>query len=175
VADEAKEARTDLMVAVFLTVAFLAVAALALLPMGRWRLLLTWGRGYLVLWGAILGLSTLLVFAMRALRINADDHFDAYLLSNGALTGLLVAAWAAWVALLVDGAAAGAPTWAAVLLYALGLVSSWNGFGIVTMFYQGSFYKRIGLPVSVLGFALFAAWPPAARATFGRLFGLFAP
>jgi hypothetical protein len=173
VTDEEKEGRLDLGIAIVLSVAFLAVAALVLLPMGRGRLWLAWGRGYLVLWAALLGLSTLLVFAMRMLRVNADDHFDAFLLSNAALSTLLVGGWAAFTALLVDGAAHGAPLWMAAALYTLGLVSSWNGFGVVSMFYQGSFYKTIGLPVSVLGFVLFAAWPPAARATFGRLFGLF--
>lgn len=172
-ADTVKEVQQNIMIAFALIVAFLAVAALLLLPFGRGEVWLGFAKGYLVWWYVLVLATIALTLFFRVSRIDDDTHFDAYLLLNAAVSGVVVLGWAAFAALLANGGAAGAPIWLAAIIFALGLVSSHNVYGVVTMFYEGTFYRNINLPAALGGFVLFAAWPASARFLFGWFFGLF--
>jgi hypothetical protein len=59
------------------------------------------------------------------------------------------------------------------LLYGLGLVGAWFGFGVVTGFFTGSLYRMAGLVVSALGFVGFVLFPAIAQGVFGWFFALW--
>ncbi len=45
-------------------------------------------------------------------------------------------------------------------------------FAVTTAFYCGSIYKVVDLPLALIAYLVFAAWPAAARALYGWLFTL---
>lgn len=156
-----------------LNFAFLAVAAVVLLPMGQWRLVPRLLLGYWVLWGALGILTAATVVIIRRFRVDTDVPSDAYLLSNAFAAAVVMACFAAFAALLMGSAAAGAPLWAAAILYVVGLLSSWIAFTVVSTVYPGTLYRDVNLAVAVGGYLLFAAWPAAARFAFGWFLRLF--
>lgn len=167
------QVRDDAFWASVLNFAFLAVAALLLWPIGHGRLVLRLLMAYWLLWGVLGVVTVAIALVIRRFRVDTDVPSNAYLLSNAFIGAVVTACWAAFAALLTGGAAAGEPVWAAGILYVVGLLSSWIAFTVVSMVYQGTLYRSVNLPVALLGFVLFAAWPAAARATFGWFFRLF--
>jgi hypothetical protein len=165
--------REDLFWASVLNLMFLAVAAALLLPIGEGRMLLRLLAGYWVLWGVLGIITAVTVVIIRRFRVDTDRMSDAYLLSNLAPGAVVTACWAAFAALLAGSAAAGEPLWAAVIVYAVGLVASWIAFTVVSTIYQGTLYRDVNLPVALGGFALFAAWPAAARFAIGWFLRIF--
>lgn len=147
----------------------LLVIGLMLLPIGRWRLLWELTRGFAVLWGVLLLAAWLVAFIQLKLRVSDDPPSDAYLLSNAAVGVVLLVVWGGYTALLVRASATGAPVWMAVLLYAAGVLAAHAAFSAACAIYTGTFYRMINLVTAVAAFALFSAWPPAARALFGWL------
>jgi hypothetical protein len=129
--------------------------------------------GYWVLWGVLGILTAATVLVIRRLRVDTDVPSRAYLLSNVVASAVVTALWAAFAAVLAGSAAAGAPLWAAALLYVVGLLSSWIAFTVVSTVYPGTLYRAVNLAVSLGGYVLFAAWPAAARFTFGWFPRLF--
>ena len=61
---------------------------------------------------------------------------------------------------------------AAVVLYGIGLLSSYLAFAVATSFYQGSIYKVVALPLALIAYLAFCLWPAAARAIYGWFFAL---
>lgn len=147
----------------------LAASALVLLPLGRWGLLWTLVRAFLVLWGVLYLAAGIMQRVQRLLRIEDDPPTDAYVLTNLAVGLLLLVPWSGYVALVMRESAHGAPAWIAAPLYVMGLLVSHAGFGTVSVIYGGSIYRTVNAVVAVGGYALFALWPPAARAAFGWL------
>jgi hypothetical protein len=147
----------------------LVVAAVLLLPFGRGGVLWELARAFLVLWGVLLMAAGILQRIQHALRVEDDPPSDAFVLSNLAVSVVLLVIFTGYVALLLRGSAGGAPVWMAALLLVLGLLSSHAGYGIVSSVYAGTLYRTVNLAVALGGFALFAAWPAAARAAFGWL------
>lgn len=147
----------------------LAAIALILLPIGRWRLLWELTRGFAVLWGVLLLAAQLMYVLQRSLRVEDDPPSDAYVLSNMAVGVVLGVAWGGYSALLVRESAAGAPLWVSVLVHAAGVLAAHAAFSAACAVYTGSIYRMINLAAAAGSFALFAAWPAAARALFGWL------
>lgn len=150
-------------------VAILVVLAVILLPLRHWGLLWEITRAFMVLWGILLLASSLVLVLQRVLRVEDDPPSDAYVLSNLAVGVVLLVAWGGYTALLIRGSAAGAAWWVAVLLHVAGVLAAHAAFSDVSAIYGGSLYRRVNLVVAMGAFALFAAWPPAARALFGWL------
>jgi hypothetical protein len=147
----------------------LVVIAIILLPMGRWRLLWELTRGFAVLWGVLLLAAGLMYHIQRRLRVEDDPPSNAFVLSNMAVGVVLLVAWGGYSALLVRGSATGAPLWAAVLVHVAGVLAAHAAFSAICAVYTGSIYRMINLASAVGSFALFAAWPAAARTLFGWL------
>jgi hypothetical protein len=147
----------------------LAVMAAMLLPVRRWGLLWEFTRAFAVLWGVLLLAAWTMTLILHRLRVQDDPPSDAYLLSNAAVGVVLLVIWGGDTALLVRESARGAAPWMAVLLYAAGVLASHAAFSAVSAVYIGSFYRLINLGTGVGAFALFSAWPPAARVLFGWL------
>lgn len=171
-ADEQKELFEHLF-ADALTLVFLGLAALALWPLGRAALAWELTKGYGILWVVIASSILLLALYRRVFRVDVDDNFDAYVIPAILISGVIQAGWSAFAALAVRGAAAGAGLWTTAALYAVGFVSSYVAFGIVSAYYNGSLYKTINLPLSAASFVLFCLWPAAGRALYGWFFDLF--
>ena len=146
--------------------------------------LATWGlggSGPALSLAAGFGLFCLVTFCVpwfvagvqSALGVNMDDRYNAFVLSNLAVSATLLVAWAAFAALTFGGAAADAAIWRAALLYLLGLFSCHMAFTVMGEFYSGTFYRYNNLPIMAVAYVVFCAWPPAARFLFGWFFGLW--
>lgn len=171
-----EDERKDLFEIVFaaaVNLIFLALAALALWPLGRAALALALAKGYVVFWLTVRATAGALFLLQRAFRVNLYDHSDAYVISGIAVGGLMQAGWSAFAALAVRGFAADASAGAAVALYAVGALSCLAALYPVGAYYQGHIYKLANLIIAPLTFALFAAWPSAARAAFGWYIDFF--
>jgi hypothetical protein len=147
----------------------LAVIAAMLLPVRRWGLLWELTRAFAVLWGVLLLAAWLVYVIQQKLRVQDDPPSDAYVLSNMAVGVVLLLFWGGYTALLVRASATGAPLWLSVLVHAAGVLAAHAAFSAVCAVYTGSIYRMINLGTAVGAFALFAAWPAAARALFGWL------
>lgn len=163
----------EIVVALAVNLLFLALAALLLWPLGRAALAVSLAKGYVIFWLTVRATAGALDALHRAFRVNLYDHSDAYIISGLAVGGLMQAGWSAFAALAVGSFTADASAWAAVALYAVGALSCLAAFFVVSVFYQGHIYKFINIVLGPLTFALFAAWPSAARAAFGWYFNFF--
>jgi hypothetical protein len=152
---------------------FLAFAALALWPLGRARLALNLAKGYVVFWLTVRTAVGVLHILQRYFRVNLYDRSDAYIISGIAVSGVLQAGWSAFAALSVRGFTADASNWIDAALYAVGALSCIAALYPVSAYFQGGIYRLINLGVSTLSFALFCAWPAAARAAYGWYFNFF--
>ena len=163
----------EIVFALAVNLIFLALAALVLWPLGRAALALALAKGYVVFWLTVRATAGVLGMLHRAFRVNLYDHSDAYIISGLAVGGLMQAGWSAFAALAVRGFTADASAGVAVALYAVGALSCLAALYPVGAFYQGHIYKFTNLIIAPLTFALFAAWPAAARAAFGWYFDFF--
>jgi hypothetical protein len=154
-------------------VAFLALAALLLWPLGQsataWRLT----KGYWLFWIVMSLTAAALVLFRRVFRVGLDERLDAYVISALVVSGFLQVGWSAFAALVVRDPASGAPVLTAVVLYLVGLLSCWVAYNIVSAFYMGSIYRLVNLCLAAAAFVLFSVWPAAGRALYGWFFGTF--
>jgi hypothetical protein len=164
---------TDFVIALGINVAFLVVAALPLWALDRGMLTFSLAKGYGVLWLALIIASLLLASIHKVLRMNLYDRFDAFLITNTAVGGVLVAGWSAFAALSVRVAAAEVAFWKAGILYLIGLVSCWIAFNVATPFFTGWVYRFSNLITAAASFVLFALFPAAARVIFSWFFAFF--
>lgn len=159
--------------ALALNAVFLTLIALLLWPLDRSAMTLTLAKGYVVFW-VIVSVTALALFsAHKLLRVDLYARADAHMISNLLVGGLMQAGWSAFAALAVRNPAAAAPVWAALLLYAVGLLSCFVAFNVVSGFYTGQIYRIINLPLALISFVVFGAWPALGRLTYGRFFELF--
>lgn len=171
-----EEEQKDLFEVVFALVVnllFLALAALALWALGRARLAVILAKGYVVFWLTVRATVGLLFLFHQRFRMNIYDRSGAYIISGLVVGGLTVAGWSAFAALTVRNSTADASTWAAVALYAIGALSCFAATYPVGAYYQGGIYRFANVLVAPLSFALFCAWPAAARAAYGWYFDFF--
>ena len=171
--DRASAEAWQVIVAVALCLLLPALAALALWPAGMPGVGLTLLKGFGLFWLVVAVVFVAAAWVQRRLRADLYSHPDAFVVSNLLVSGLLMLGWTAFAALVTRDAAAAAGLWPAGLLYLLGLLSGVVACQVLGSFYSGHVYKFACLLVACAGFVLFAVWPGAARAAFGRLFGLF--
>ena len=171
--DRATAEAWQVIVAVLLCLLLPAVAALALWPAGMPGVGLGLLKGFGVFWLVVAVVFVSAAWVQRRLRVDLYSHPDAFVVSNLLVSGILMLGWTAFAALSMRDAAAAAGLWLAGALYLLGLLSGVVACQVLGSFYSGHVYKFACLMVACAGFVLFAAWPAAARATIGRLLGLF--
>ena len=171
--DRASAEAWQVIAAVALCLLLPALAALALWPAGAAGVGLTLLKGFGVFWVVVAVVFVAAAWVQRRLRVDLYSHPDAFVASNPLVGGVLMLGWTAFAALLMRDAAAAAGPWVACGLYLAGLLSGVVACQVLGSFYSGHVYKFACLLVACAGFGLFAVWPAAARATFGRLFGLF--
>ena len=171
--DRASAEAWQFIVATALCLLFPALVALLLWPAGRAGLGLGLFKGFCLFWPAVLVAYALTAFVHGRLRVDLYSHPNAFVRSNVAVSGLLAAGWAAFAALAARGAADGAPAWLAAVVYLFGLLSGVVAVQVVGSFFCGAIYKFASLAVACAAYVLFALWPGAARATYGRLFQVF--
>jgi hypothetical protein len=163
----------DMLLAQLLNVLYLGFFALLLWPAGKAAMALSLAKGYYILW-ATTGLTGVALYLIqRALRVDTDTHFDAFVISNLAHSVLMLAGWSAFAALAAQRFAAGASLWAAAAVYLVGFLSSYVACLALFAFYSGSIYKPVSLCGALLSFVLFAAWPAAGGWLYGWFFNLF--
>lgn len=167
--DRASAEAWQVVVAVTLCLLFPGVAALALWPAGRAGVGFSLLKGFGLFWIVVFVVYAAAAWAQRRLRVDLYSHADAFVGSNLLVSGLLMAGWTAFAALVARDGAAGAGVWAACLLYLFGLLSGVVACQVLGSFYSGQVYKLACLLVACAGFALFAVWPAPARAAFGWL------
>lgn len=153
----------EILVAGALNVVFLALIALPLWPLGRPSLAFRLAKGYAVLWGLTCAAALLGNRIQEFFRVNIYDRPNAYVISNLAVSCSLQAGWSAFAALCVRGFVPGAPVWAAAVLYLVGALSCLVAFFAVSSFYQGHVYKLVSLPLALICFIAFSAWPAGGR------------
>ena len=165
----------DFLFAAALSLVFVALAALALWPLGDARLALRFAKGGLVFWLVLFVTAVLLARVQKKLDWALYSHADAYVISGVVAGAFLQAGWSAFAALAVrDADAAAQHAWpSTALLYFAGLLSCLVALQAVNAFYTGHIYRFANLAVAALSFALFGAWPAAARAAYGWFFRIF--
>jgi hypothetical protein len=94
------------------------------------------------------------------------DRSGAYVISNLAVSCLLQVSWSAFAALTIHGFVGGVPVWTVILLYLVGALSCLIAFFAVSSFYQGAIYKLVSLPLALVSFLVFSAWPAASLRLF---------
>jgi hypothetical protein len=171
--DRASAEAWQVIVAVALCLLFPALVALALWPAGRAATGLGLLKGFCVLWLVVLVAHSSLVLIQKRLRVDLYSHPDAFVISNIIVSGILMTGWAAFAALAAREAAEGAGLWLAGGLYVSGFLSGVVACQVLGSFYSGHIYKFACLMLACATFPVFAAWPAAARAVFGRFFDLF--
>ncbi len=171
--DRASAEAWQVIVAVALCLLLPALAALVLWPAGMAGVGFTLLKGFGLFWVVVAVLFVVAAWVQRRLRVDLHSHPDAFVVSNLLVGGILMLGWTAFAALLMRDAAAVAGLWVAGGLYLLGLLSGGVACQVLGSFYNGQIYKLACLLIACAGFVLFVVWPAAARATFGRLFGLF--
>jgi hypothetical protein len=168
-----QEGLFDLLFAIVQNILFLALAALLLWPAGRATMAFSFAKGYGLFWIALAVTAAALVLLRRIFRVDLHSHPDAYVNSALAVSCFLQAGWSAFAALSVQGFAASATVWTAVILYLVGAVSCYVAFNVVSLFYEGHIYKLVNLLLALVSFVVFSVWPAAGRAVYGWFFELF--
>lgn len=163
----------DYLFAIALNVVFLTLIALLLWPLGRATIAFRFAKGYWIFWAAVIVTSTLLALAQRIFRMDLYSRYDAYVISGLAVSGFLQAGWSAFAALVIYGSVAGAPVWVMIILYAVGVVSSYVACVIVGAFYMGALYRMVNLALAIVSFIVFSVWPAAGSAIYGWFYDLF--
>lgn len=156
-----RETLVDFLIALALNLIFLIVSALVLWPWGRAMLAFRLTKGFAIFWVISLITAVALSRIQRFLRVDADRHIDAYVISNLMHGVLLLTGWSAFAALSVAGLRGGTGIWADAIVWGVGLVSSLVAVVVVTFFHRGSVYRIINVAVallSFLAFALLAGW-----------------
>lgn len=163
----------NVMILAGVTVVFLFFSGILTLILGK--LELTWAltKGFLLLWLMLLVVSGVHNFFLRLIRSNIHDKAGLFVGSNVLVVMVFCLVWAAFNVFQVIGQSTGLGWLANVMVYFLGLVSSWIGFGVVTTIYNGTLYQMLGLSVTAFSYVIFCIFPNLATQLFGWFFGLF--
>lgn len=165
---------SDVFIAAVLNLVFLLLVALPLWALDRWALALRLAKGYYIFWAVFILTAVLVDRIQRLLRVDADTHIDAFVLSNFAHCVLMLTGWSAFAALAVREFTAGSPVWVSSVLYFVGFLSSHVAFIVIISVYTGRIYKLVNACAALVSFVVFALWPAGGRAVFGWFFHLFA-
>lgn len=163
----------EILFAIVLNIVFLGLATLILLAFDRLSLALLFAKGYGVLWLLLFGTVIILTQIHRFFRINLYDHSDAFVISNLVMSCLLQIGWAAFAAQAVQNFTPGMSMWVVGISYTITFLSCLIAFFAVSSFYQGTIYRLISLPITIISFSVFSLWPASGRWLFGWFFELF--
>jgi hypothetical protein len=111
--------------------------------------------------------------AQRIFRMDLYSHSNAYVISALVVSGIQQVGWSAFAALVISSAVAGTPIWMMIILYGVGLFSSWVATVIVSVFYMGTIYRMVNLVLGILSFIVFSIWPHAGAKIYGWFFNLY--
>lgn len=171
-AEDASKTSWELIVAGSLTLLFLGLSALLLWPFGNAALTIQLAKGYGLFWVVLALTSWVIALIYRVLRVETDPPSTTYVITNLCVSAFLQTGWSAFAALTVRNLA-GTSIGTTVALWVVGFVSSYVGFAIAGVFYQGTLYKLINAPLALLSYVVFAVWPAVARAIYGWFFAWF--
>jgi len=146
----------DYLFALVLNVVFLGLIALLFWPLGRATLAFRFAKGYWYFWTVLIATFSLLVLVQRIFRIDLYSHSDAYVISGLAVSGFQHMGWSAFAALVVSNSVVNAPVWVMIIMYAVGVVSSYVASVIVGAFYLGSLYRMVNLVLGFVSFVVFS-------------------
>jgi hypothetical protein len=141
-------------------------------PIRAELLTLRLAKGYGIFWLVALLTALVLVRIQQFLRVDTDSHYDAYVLSNLSHSVILLAGWSAFASLVIHDFVNGKSLWAVIVLWAVGVISSYVAYAILASFYPGQVYVWINLCSALISFVIFALWPRGGRVLFGWLFDL---
>lgn len=148
-------------------VAFGAVAAAVLWPLGHARLVGTLAQGAVAL-TLLAALAMLALVALATLAgLEADPPGSAMVAIIAAATAALALGWTAWVVLALAPHTRGAAWWAVAVLHVVGLGASWLGTALAGAFAAGTIYRLVATVAMLGGYIAFTLWPGAARALVG--------
>lgn len=159
----------EVLVALVLNIIFLILSGLLLWPLDRLILAVDLAKGYGLFWIALFVTTAVLHWLQRLFRMNMYDRANAFLLSTLAVSCLLQVGWAAFAALLVHNLITDTTVWIGVILYLVGGLSCLIAFFVVGAIYQGTIYKLISLPITLISFIIFSVWPESSRMLMGWL------
>jgi hypothetical protein len=80
--------------------------------------------------------------------------------------------WSAFAAPVVRSFTADASIWVAIVLYVVGVVSSYIAAVAIGAYYSGGLYRMVNSAIAILSFILFSVWPSAGLAAYGWFFNL---
>ena len=159
--------------ALVLNIVFVAITALLLWQQGRaivaWRL----AKGYWMFWTVLIMTSIVMILAQRLFRMDLYSRFNAYVISGLAVSALLQLGWSAFAALVIRDSITGTSVWVAIVVYAIGLISSYVASVAVGVYYMGTIYRMVNSVLAIVSFIFFTLWPAAASAIYGWFFDLF--
>lgn len=163
----------ELIVAGSLMLLLLGLSALLLWPFGKAGLTIHLAKGCGLFWVVLALASWMIARIYRVLRVETDPPSTMYVITNVCVSAFLQAGWSAFAALTVRNEMGGSMGTTTVALWVVGFVSSFVGFVITGVFYQGTLYKLINAPLALLGYTVFALWPASARTLYGWFLGIF--
>lgn len=163
----------DYLFALVLNIVFVGLIALLLWPLGRASVASRLAKGYWIFWTVLIVTNAVLALFQRYFRIDLYERFDAYVISGLALSGFLQIGWSAFAAPAVRDVVAGASVWVAIVLYGVGVISSYVASVIVGAYYTGGLYRMVNSALAILSFILFSIWPTAGTTIYGWFFDLF--
>ena len=171
--NEVAELISNIVIHAAINLAFLALIALLLWPLGQVSLAFQMAKGYGLFWIVMIVLTLVVSRIQNFFRLDHNHHFDAYVISNLMPSSVLVAGWSAFAALTLQSFVAQTSGWMVGVLYVVGLLSSYIAFAVTSAFYTGEIYKKVNLVLAVVSFLVFAIWPATGRLLFGWFFKLF--
>jgi hypothetical protein len=156
----------DYLFAIVLNAVFLLLVALVLWPLGRPRVTWQLTKAYWIFWAVVIVVACLVALAHRIFRMDLYSHANAYVITGLVTGGFLQVGWTAYVAPIVHDAVSDASVGAAIVLYAISLVSCWVASVIVAAFYLGTLYRMVNLALAIASFVIFSVWPTALSRLF---------
>jgi hypothetical protein len=163
----------DYLFAIVLNVVFLVLIALLLWPLGKAAMAFRFTKGYWYFWAILIVTSSLLVLAQRIFRMDLYSRSNAYVISALVVSGFIQVGWSAFAALVLSSSVAGAPIWMMIILYGIGVFSSYVASVVVSAFYLGTIYRMVNFTLAIISFIVFSIWPGAGAAIYGWFFDLF--
>ena len=163
----------DYLFALVLNAVFLSVITLLLWPLGKATLALSLAKAYWMFWTVLIATSMLMVLAQRIFRMDLYERYNAYVISALVVSGVIQLGWSAYAAPVVRSSMADASFWVALVVYVVGLLSSYVASVAVGVFYMGAIYRMINSALAILSFIVFSLWPALGLAIYGWIFDFF--
>lgn len=156
--------------AIVLNAVFVGLIALLLWPMGRATLAFRLAKGYWYFWSVLIVVAALMVLVQRIFRMDLYSHPNAYVNSGLAVSGFVQAGWSAFAALVISSAITNSSTVVTIVLYAIGVVSTYVASVVVGVFFMGGIYRMVNMILALVSFIVFSIWPPAGDTLYGWFF-----